>query len=68
LKHLRFVAVLAAMMLVVSACTGGGTSSADQSEGAPESQAPASQGGSDPDELVIGFVPSSEAGQLVEDI
>jgi phosphonate transport system substrate-binding protein len=63
------VAVLAAVMLIVSACTNGGSSpsAADQSEGA-ESQAPASQAGSDPDELVIGFVPSSEAGQLVEDI
>lgn len=70
MKHLRFVAVLAAMMLIVSACTSGGSSpsAADESEEAPASQAPASQGSSDPEELVIGFVPSSEAGQLVEDI
>jgi phosphonate transport system substrate-binding protein len=66
----RFLAVLATMMLVVSACTGGGSSpSADgeESEGAPESAA-ASEGTGWPEELVIGFVPSSEAGQLVEDI
>lgn len=53
LKHLRFLAVLAAMMLIVTACTGNAAS-------------PSAAG--DPDELVIGFVPSSEAGQLVEDI
>ena len=64
MKHLRFLAVLAAMMIVVSACTGTGSSpsAGDQSE------APASEAASDPDELIIGFVPSSEAGQLVEDI
>jgi phosphonate transport system substrate-binding protein len=71
----RFLAVLATMMLVVSACTGGGSSpSADDASQAlgseaPESQAPESQAATEwPEELVIGFVPSSEAGQLVEDI
>lgn len=73
LKHLRFLAVLAAMMFIVSACTPSGSSpSAATSEApgseAPASQAPASQAAADPEELVIGFVPSSEAGQLVEDI
>jgi len=69
LKHLRFLAVLAAMMIVVSACTGGGASpsAADESMGemsmAPESMAPEW-----PDELVIGFVPSREADALVETI
>ncbi len=65
----RFLAVLAAMTLVVSACTGGGSSpSAEESMGA-ESMAPESMAAAEwPDELVIGFVPSSEAGQLVEDI
>jgi len=57
------------MMFIVSACTTGSSpSAATQSEEAPESEAPESQAATDPDELVIGFVPSSEAGQLVEDI
>lgn len=45
------------MMLVATACTGASPSGAAESEAAEA-----------PDELVIGFVPSSEAGQLVEDI
>ena len=67
---MRFVAVLAAIMLIVTACTGGGASpSADDESQAAGSQAPESQAASEwPDELTIGFVPSSEAGQLVEDI
>jgi phosphonate transport system substrate-binding protein len=62
--------VLAAMTLVVSACTGGGASpSAEEESMGAESMAPESQAAAEwPDELVIGFVPSSEAGQLVEDI
>ena len=78
MKHLRLLAVLTAMMLVVVACTGGGASpsgaaaesDAAESEAAGESAA-ASEGegtGEAPDELVIGFVPSREAGALVEDI
>ena len=68
LKHLRFLAVLAAMMFIVSACTPSGSSPSAATSEAPTSQAPASQAAADPEELVIGFVPSSEAGQLVEDI
>jgi phosphonate transport system substrate-binding protein len=57
--------VLAAMAMVVSACGGSGTSSTAST--APS--AGGSEAASDwPDELVIGFVPSSEAAQLVEDI
>lgn len=67
LKNLRFMAALAAMMLIVSACSSAPASQAPASQ-APASQAPASEAPSDPDELVIGFVPSSEANQLVEDI
>jgi phosphonate transport system substrate-binding protein len=62
LNHQRTGAALLALMLIMAACGGGGAASADAS------QAPASAGGEVPDELVIGFVPSSEAGQLVEDI
>ena len=75
LKHLRLMAVLTAMMLFVVACSGSGASpAADESEGAEASSAAsepaesAATGGEDPEELVIGFVPSSEAGALVEDI
>src|SRR5688572_18714255 len=52
-------------MLFAVACTGGGAAS----QGADESDVPAASGAAEtPEELVIGFVPSSEAGQLVEDI
>jgi len=73
LKHLRLLAVLAAMMIVVTACgTGTGAPSAEESEAAvsqpAESEAAESEAAGAPEELVIGFVPSSEAGQLVEDI
>jgi phosphonate transport system substrate-binding protein len=53
-------------MLIMAACGGGGAASADA--GGDASQAPPSAAGEVPEELVIGFVPSSEAGQLVEDI
>lgn len=56
LNHLRLLAVLFAMMLVATACTGGGASPA------------ASEAAEMPDELVIGFVPSREADALVETI
>jgi phosphonate transport system substrate-binding protein len=62
MKHLRLLAAFVAMMIVATACNGGGAASPDASD-AEESQA-----AEVPDELVIGFVPSSEAGQLVEDI
>ncbi|MDQ2689169.1 MAG: phosphate/phosphite/phosphonate ABC transporter substrate-binding protein [Chloroflexota bacterium] len=71
---MRLLAVLAAMMIFATACgTGTGSPSAEESEPAAsepaESQPAESEGtGEAPEELVIGFVPSSEAGQLVEDI
>ena len=74
MKHLRLLAVLVTMMVIATACAGGGASpSADEESEAPASQAAESQPAESeaaevPDELVIGFVPSSEAGQLVEDI
>lgn len=69
MKHLRFLAVLAAMMLIVTACTSTGSSPAASADAsAPASEAPPASESADPEELVIGFVPSSEAGQLVEDI
>ncbi len=75
MKQLRLLAVLVAMMIFAAACTGGGASpSADTDEStAPETSAPESEPAETeaaevPDELVIGFVPSSEAAQLVEDI
>ncbi len=75
MKHLRLLAVLAAMMIFATACTGGGASptTAEVESEAPESQPAESQpeesaAAEMPEELVIGFVPSSEAGQLVEDI
>ena len=74
MKHMRLLAVLTAIMLFAVACTGGGTASqaADESEAAESepaaSEAAPSEAAEVPEELVIGFVPSSEAGQLVEDI
>lgn len=69
------MAVLFAMIIIATACTGGGASptTADEESEAPESQPAESQpeesaAAEMPEELVIGFVPSSEAGQLVEDI
>ncbi len=53
MKHLRFLAVPLAMMFIVAACTGGGDTPDDDEW---------------PDELVMGFVPSREADQLVDDI
>lgn len=55
MKHLRLLAVLFAMMLVATACAGTGAS-------------PSSAAAEAPDELVLGFVPSREAGTLVEDV
>lgn len=74
MKYLRLLAVLVTTMLVITACggTGGSPSAAEESEPAEsqaaESEPAESQAAEMPDELVIGFVPSSEAGQLVEDI
>ncbi|HEU5325483.1 MAG TPA: phosphate/phosphite/phosphonate ABC transporter substrate-binding protein [Candidatus Limnocylindria bacterium] len=74
MKHLRLLTALVAMMIIVAACNSGqgASASAEESE-APgsqpaESQAEESQSAEMPDKLVIGFVPSREAGALVEDI
>lgn len=64
MKHLRLPAALIALTLLVAACGGGGTAS----DGADESEPAASEAAEAPEELIIGFVPSSEAAQLVEDI
>lgn len=69
MKHLRLFAVLVAMMIVATACTGQTASpTADEESEAPASQAPASEAAEAPDELVIGFVPSREADALVDTI
>ena len=69
MKHLRLLAVLTAMIMFATACTGGGESAtaADDSEEPAASEA-ASGPDAWPDELVMGFVPSREADTLVEDI
>jgi phosphonate transport system substrate-binding protein len=70
MTYFRPLAVLAVLALVITACGNGGASpsaEASEAESMAESMAP-SEGAGVPDELVIGFVPSSEAGQLVEDI
>ncbi len=63
MKHLRFLAVLVAIMMFAVACTSGG----DASPGTDESEAPSGPAAW-PDEIVMGFVPSREADTLVEDI
>lgn len=68
MKYLRLTAGLTAIVLFVVACGGGGTASPDETDSAQSPAATASAAAEAPDELVIGFVPSSEAGQLVEDI
>jgi phosphonate transport system substrate-binding protein len=70
LKHLRFLAVLTAIMMFAVACTsdGGSSPDAEDSEAPAESMAPESMAPEWPDELVIGFVPSREADALVETI
>jgi phosphonate transport system substrate-binding protein len=65
MKHLRLLAALVAMMIVATACTGGGAASPNESD-AEESQAEESQAAEMPDELVLGLVPSREADVLVE--
>ena len=72
--HLRLLAVLVAIMMFAVACTGTGASpTADESDEPEMSEAPAESAAAAgpeawPDELVMGFVPSQEAEQLVEDI
>jgi phosphonate transport system substrate-binding protein len=70
LKHLRLLAVLAAMMVVVVACTddGAGSPGADQSEPAQSAAESMDATGEWPDELVMGFVPSRESGTLTDNI
>jgi phosphonate transport system substrate-binding protein len=72
LKHLRILAVLVAMMIFATACTGGGASpttaeETDATESEPaESQPEESAAAEMPEELVLGLVPSREADVLVE--
>jgi phosphonate transport system substrate-binding protein len=66
MKVFRPLAVLATMALLITACGTAGSPSAAESAGS--AAASAAESAEVPDELVIGFVPSSEAGQLVEDI
>jgi phosphonate transport system substrate-binding protein len=73
MKAFRLPAALFALLLFVAACSGPAASPSTDEESeapsqAPESQAEESEAPEGPDKLVIGFVPSSEAGQLVEDI
>ena len=74
MTHLRLLAVLVAIMMFAVACTGTGASpTADESDEPEMSEAPAESAAAAgpeawPDELVMGFVPSQEAEQLVEDI
>ena len=73
MKYLRLLAVSVAIMMFAVACNAQGGASPDEDESEPAGAAsqPAGSeaaGSEDPEELVIGFVPSSEAGQLVEDI
>ncbi len=72
MKHLRILAVLVAMMIFATACTGGGASpttaeETDATESEPaESQPEESAAAEMPEELVLGLVPSREADVLVE--
>ncbi len=73
LKYLRLMAVLFAIIMFATACTGGGATPGTGESDAPASQAPASQAPESqaaemPEELVIGFVPSREADALVDTI
>ncbi|HET8785639.1 MAG TPA: phosphate/phosphite/phosphonate ABC transporter substrate-binding protein [Candidatus Limnocylindrales bacterium] len=74
MQNRRLFAGLATLGLVLSACNAGGTPTTAPTTGPAGSQpAPATAGPTEdanawPDKLVIGFVPSSEAGALVEDI
>ena len=66
MKHSRPIAALFGVALIAAACQPAGSS--PSSAAASSAAASASEAAEVPDELVIGFVPSSEAGQLVEDI
>jgi phosphonate transport system substrate-binding protein len=68
MSKVRPFAVLATLALILAACGGGGspTPATSQSASVEESTVPSTA--ETPDKLVIGFVPSSEAQALVEDI
>ncbi|HEX2142600.1 MAG TPA: PhnD/SsuA/transferrin family substrate-binding protein, partial [Candidatus Limnocylindria bacterium] len=70
MKRFRPFVALATTVLIVGACTGPGASPDEsESEAASQSEAASpSEAAEVPDELVIGSVPSREAGQLIEDI
>ncbi len=70
MSRFRPLALLATLALVVGACTGAGSPSPDESEPAESMAAsePADPYADWPDQLVMGFVPSREAGQLVDSI
>jgi phosphonate transport system substrate-binding protein len=66
MTYFRPLAVLAVLALVITACGTGASPAESEAESMAASMAPSEA--AMPDELVIGFVPSSEAGQLVDDI
>lgn len=66
MQQLRLVVVLMVVGCLIAAC--GGPGATPQATGADGSPAAGDGGGVAPEELVIGFVPSREAGALVEDI
>ncbi len=68
MKHSRPIAALFGVALIAAACQPAGSASPSSATSSESTAASESQAAEMPDELVIGFVPSSEAGQLVEDI
>lgn len=69
MQHFRPLAVLAALALLIGACTGAASPSPEESEAESIAASEAADPYADwPDELVMGFVPSREAGQLVDSI
>ena len=66
MKQFRLSVVLIAIGSLVAAC--GGPGATPQPTGADGTPAAGDGGGEAPEQLVIGFVPSREAGALVEDI
>lgn len=68
MKHSRPIAALFGVALIAAACQPAGSASPSSATSSESTAASESQAAEVPDELIIGFVPSSEAGQLVEDI
>jgi phosphonate transport system substrate-binding protein len=69
MKVFRPLAVLATLALLITACTGSGSPSAAASAASAEASAASADPFAEwPDQLVMGFVPSREAGQLVDSI